>query len=214
MMTQVNISWPDNIIHIILTIYFIADIFENGNHTLELKPCPICNRKFNTTAYDKHVIICSTTASKKRKIFDSSRQRRDGTELASYLPRNFGLPVSKITDTMMSLKEAQNDYPIKRTEKGSKKSSNAYPVSNSTSLQRTKSTRASIGTQPQPSEQCPHCQRFFGSKAYDRHVEWCKEKAIQQAIKNPGSNNVAKDRLFARTKYRAPCLKYPSISLN
>lgn len=62
-----------------------------------------------------------------------------------------------------------------------------------------------------PSEQCPHCDRCFGLKAYDRHVEWCKEKALQAAIKQQASTrteeNIAKARLEARTKYRAPCLK-------
>lgn len=66
------------------------------------------------------------------------------------------------------------------------------------------------GIQPPPAEQCPHCERCFGIKAYDRHVEWCKEKALLAAIKQGPAKNegsVAKARLEARTKYRAPCLK-------
>ena len=57
-------------------------------------------------------------------------------------------------------------------------------------------------------EQCPHCERHFGIKAYDRHVEWCKEKS--RFINNQNSTaslNAAKERLQARTKYKAPCLK-------
>ena len=58
------------------------------------------------------------------------------------------------------------------------------------------------------SEQCPQCERFFGLKAYDRHVEWCKEKArIGHQIITP-QTNVAKERLQARTKYKAPSLRY------
>lgn len=66
------------------------------------------------------------------------------------------------------------------------------------------------GIQPLPSEKCPHCDRFFGLKAYDRHVEWCKEKALQASIKQnylKNEGNTAKARLEARTKYKAPCLK-------
>lgn len=44
------------------------------------------------TSLVKHIAICERMQSKKRKPFDSSRQRREGTELASYLPKNFGLP--------------------------------------------------------------------------------------------------------------------------
>lgn len=58
-----------------------------------LSPCVICGRTFNPTTLKKHVAICEKTASKKRKVFDSSKQRREGTDLASYpLPKNFGLP--------------------------------------------------------------------------------------------------------------------------
>lgn len=178
---------------------------------MELKPCPICSRKFNTTAYDKHVVICSTTASKKRKMFDSSRQRRDGTDLASYLPKNFGLPASRLLDKPISLKPAQIVYPMKKEGSGAKSKPSNRPVLNSMNLEENRSTRTS--TRTQPSEQCSYCQRYFGSKAYDRHVVWCKEKAIQKAI-NPTNNNAAKDRLYARTNYRAPCLRYVLILIS
>lgn len=59
---------------------------------LQLQQCPICSRNFVPTSLAKHIGICEKMQSKKRKPFDSSRQRREGTELASYLPKNFGLP--------------------------------------------------------------------------------------------------------------------------
>lgn len=209
-------AWNMTIVIIlnILKLYiyiFIVDLLENESHKLELKPCPICSRSFNTTTYDKHVAICSTTASKKRNIFDSSRQRRDGTDLASYLPKHFGLPASRSLDKSISLKPAQVVHPMKKEVSGVKsRLTNNFvrPVLNSMNLEENRSTRTSSRTQPPPYEQCSYCQRYFGLKAYDRHVEWCKEKAIQQAIKNPASNNAAKDRLNARTNYRAPCLRY------
>lgn len=57
-------------------------------------------------------------------------------------------------------------------------------------------------------ERCPSCERQFGPKAYDRHVEWCKEKKarIQQS---PASVLQAKERLDARIKYRVPPLNKP-----
>lgn len=54
-------------------------------------------------------------------------------------------------------------------------------------------------------ERCPSCDRQFGPKAYDRHVEWCKEKKAHQRIKNsPANVLLAKERLEARTKYVPP----------
>lgn len=63
----------------------------------DLTPCPCCSRTFNLNALRKHIVICEKT-SKKRKVFDSSRQRRDGTALSTYvLPKNFGLPNAERT---------------------------------------------------------------------------------------------------------------------
>lgn len=66
------------------------------------------------------------------------------------------------------------------------------------------SRRATMGP---ASEQCPHCERHFGVKAYDRHVEWCKEKTRLANQTNSASLNAAKERLAARTKYKAPITK-------
>lgn len=58
-------------------------------------------------------------------------------------------------------------------------------------------------------ERCPSCDRHFGPKAYDRHVEWCKEKKANQRIQNsPANVLLAKERLEARTKYIPPLNKF------
>lgn len=57
-------------------------------------------------------------------------------------------------------------------------------------------------------ERCPSCDRQFGPKAYDRHVEWCREKKANQRIQNsPANVLLAKERLEARTKYVPPLNK-------
>lgn len=56
------------------------------------------------------------------------------------------------------------------------------------------------------SERCPSCDRHFGIKAFDRHVEWCKERK-SRIQKSPASVLVAKERLEARIKYKVPPLK-------
>lgn len=57
----------------------------------------------------------------------------------------------------------------------------------------------------QAHERCPTCERQFGPKAYDRHVEWCKERQ-NRIQKSPATVLLAKERLEARTKYRVPPL--------
>ena len=43
----------------------------------ELTKCPTCGRKFNPTAYEKHVKICEKVFMKKRKAFNASAKRVD-----------------------------------------------------------------------------------------------------------------------------------------
>ncbi|XP_043488174.1 putative uncharacterized protein DDB_G0282129 isoform X4 [Polistes fuscatus] len=74
--------------------------------------------------------------------------------------------------------------------------------------QKQSSSHASSGAPTRANEKgmCPTCGRQFGIKAYDRHVAWCKERSTRLPI-SPATKNIAKERLEARMKYRAPALK-------
>jgi len=52
---------------------------------------------------------------------------------------------------------------------------------------------------------CPTCNRQFGIKAYDRHVAWCKDRITRMPV-SPATN-LAKERLEARMRYKAPVVK-------
>lgn len=69
-------------------------ISDNG----PLQECHICSRKFIPDTFIKHIQICEKMASKKRKPFDSSLQRREGTDLANFipLPDHYNLPKTKL----------------------------------------------------------------------------------------------------------------------
>lgn len=65
-------------------------------------------------------------------------------------------------------------------------------------------------------EVCPQCGRSFGSRAYDRHVEWCREKAKIAYPTLSAQQHIARERMQARTKYKAPnvrCVFYSSIKM-
>lgn len=48
-------------------------------------PCNICGRCFATDRLEKHESICKKTKSKKRKVFDPTKMRMEGTEAEPYL---------------------------------------------------------------------------------------------------------------------------------
>lgn len=64
---------------------------QQQSEDLELKPCPTCTRTFLAPALIKHMHICEKMTVQKRTPFDSFRQRREGTELATYLPSDYGV---------------------------------------------------------------------------------------------------------------------------
>ncbi|XP_022169212.1 uncharacterized protein LOC111032985 isoform X3 [Myzus persicae] len=165
--------------------------FPKENEIIELLPCIICNRSFRPSLLQRHSNICQKNAKKRKVPFDSSKQRRQGTEMAAYLPH-----MKKAQDAYIAIEKSKNNWKAKHEEL----------------VRAVKAARGEkvydklIPTKPVDSEECPHCARNFGPKSYDRHVEFCREKA-QRISTAPVISQVAKERLEARTKYRAPPLK-------
>ncbi|XP_041786056.1 GATA zinc finger domain-containing protein 14-like isoform X2 [Anopheles merus] len=172
---------------------------------LELQPCPICLRKFAPASLSKHTGICERVQTKKRKPFDSSRQRREGTELASYLPKNFGLPQK----TVSSSNEAIPVRKLSLSKTPTFERKEFSPTTMSTSMPSASTPKPALKrSMSQQNEPCPYCERCFGMKAYDRHVEWCREKAIlNRNVNNNQSISAAKERLQARIQYKAPQIR-------
>uniref|UniRef100_A0A3B3RT55 Zinc finger C2HC domain-containing protein 1A n=1 Tax=Paramormyrops kingsleyae TaxID=1676925 RepID=A0A3B3RT55_9TELE len=48
--------------------------------------CKICGRRFFAKVLKKHTPICQKSSIKKRKVFDSSRQRAEGTDISTVKP--------------------------------------------------------------------------------------------------------------------------------
>uniref|UniRef100_A0A336KCQ2 CSON005554 protein n=1 Tax=Culicoides sonorensis TaxID=179676 RepID=A0A336KCQ2_CULSO len=191
------------------------DVIPSTNIQLELEPCPICTRKFVPESLAKHVGICEKMAMKKRKVFDSSKQRIEGTELASYRPPP-QLPGVSTTQKQHSVDShlvkvsppKTTPLPRKFERTPSLDRTPMKDIMTSSSANSKSSTMKRVTNQSQ-SEMCPYCERTFGFKAYDRHVEWCKEKAYlkQMSSNNKETVSAAKERLQARIKYKAPCVK-------
>uniref|UniRef100_A0A336MIL1 CSON001673 protein n=1 Tax=Culicoides sonorensis TaxID=179676 RepID=A0A336MIL1_CULSO len=191
------------------------DVIPSTNIQLELEPCPICTRKFVPESLAKHVGICEKMAMKKRKVFDSSKQRIEGTELASYRPPP-QLPGVSTTQKQHSVDShlvkvsppKTTPLPRKFERTPSLDRTPMKDIMTSSSANSKSSTIKRVTNQSQ-SEMCPYCERTFGFKAYDRHVEWCKEKAYlkQMSSNNKETVSAAKERLQARIKYKAPCVK-------
>ncbi|XP_072944535.1 uncharacterized protein [Epargyreus clarus] len=174
----------------------VAPVPPQPSGPLPLCPCPVCGRTFVPQSLAKHVKICEKMTVKKRKTFDSSRQRREGvmanrdnsgTDLEQYLPKNFGLP---------------ENSPF--LEKSPPNTAKATPKPKAPSV------RSAIMKPTADLQRCPHCNRNFGVRAFERHVEWCADKAkiLPAAPAQPPPHIAdAKQRLNARTQYKAPLVR-------
>ncbi|XP_048510322.1 uncharacterized protein LOC105692717 isoform X3 [Athalia rosae] len=167
-----------------------------------LLPCAICSRTFKPQSLEKHKIICEKSAAKKRKPFDSAKQRIQGTDLAEFLPKQGKRRVhheDRSSKPKTSWKQTHDEF-LRAIRVARGDVDDAPTTRYTTSVAPTAApTRANEkGT-------CPTCNRQFGIKAYERHVAWCKERATRLPV-SPATN-IAKERLEARINYRAPALR-------
>ncbi|XP_075776597.1 zinc finger C2HC domain-containing protein 1A isoform X1 [Pelodiscus sinensis] len=164
----------------------------------DLLPCKICGRTFFPTALKKHSPICQKTATRKRKAFDSSRQRAEGTDISTVKPL-----------------KPRPEPPKKQSNWRRKHEEFIATIRAAKGLDQTLKEGGKLPPPPPPSYdpdyiQCPYCQRRFNENAADRHISFCKEQAAR--ITNKGKLTAdAKGKLPARTQYKpATVRKAPS----
>ncbi|KAJ8984674.1 hypothetical protein NQ317_015765 [Molorchus minor] len=173
---------------------------EDPSFDQPLLPCHVCGRTFLPAPLRKHERICEKSTVKKRKPFDSLRQRVEGTDLADFHQKSYLKKIEpKSTPEPKRNKRASN-WKEKHLELvNTIRAAKGIPSNTDAPSPKGKSTSSLMAG----NERCPSCDRQFGPKAYDRHVEWCKEKKAQQRIHHsPADVLLAKERLEARIKYK------------
>ncbi|CAG5097229.1 Similar to SDHA: Succinate dehydrogenase [ubiquinone] flavoprotein subunit [Cotesia congregata] len=166
----------------------IINDLKSYDEVLELLPCSICGRTFKPQSLEKHTKICERAAIKKRKPFDSFKQRLQGTELEEYLPKVVTKRDVRPEDKF------RNRNTWKQTHDEFLKTIRAARGETvATSSQYRQVTTVAPGAPTRANEKglCPTCNRQFGIKAYDRHVAWCKERIMRAPASQ--ATNVAKE---------------------
>eukprot|EP00057_Strongylocentrotus_purpuratus_P030107 XP_780721.3 PREDICTED: zinc finger C2HC domain-containing protein 1A [Strongylocentrotus purpuratus] len=157
----------------------------------DFRPCGTCGRTFLPDTLARHAKVCRKTAKKKRKTFDSSKQRAEGTDIGTVPKTNErDLPPSK-----------KNNWRQKH-EDFIEAMQSAKGVS--------KAIKTGAPLPPPPAQkrinpdyvQCPSCERHFSESASERHIPWCKEKNKRIDKRTPSAAD--KGKVQARTKYKPP----------
>ncbi|XP_028623150.1 zinc finger C2HC domain-containing protein 1A [Grammomys surdaster] len=169
---------------------------ENGSvvQVGELLPCKICGRTFFPLALKKHGPICQKTATKKRKTFDSSRQRAEGTDIPTVKPL-----------------KPRPEPPKKPSNWRRKHEEFIATIRAAKGLDQALKEGGKLPPPPPPSYdpdyiQCPYCQRRFNENAADRHINFCKEQAARISNKGKFSTD-SKGKPASRPQYKPSPLK-------
>lgn len=153
-----------------------ATVKDDGpNGKVRLVPCKLCERNFAEDRIAKHTEACKI-AHKKRKTFDPTKMRTEGTEMAKYVSKGMHKKdppkTKKKADWRRQHEEFINNirYAKKVTymeEQGmDTRDLTPPPVSRNPDL-----------------VPCPHCGRTFNISAAERHIPRCKDLKTKPATK-------------------------------
>ncbi|KAK3713311.1 hypothetical protein QZH41_009031, partial [Actinostola sp. cb2023] len=138
----------------------------------------------------RHATIC--TKLKKRKPFDSSKQRLDGI-----VPSE----IKRTPTTDRPTKSKKNNWKEKHEDF-------LYTIRSARGV--TAAIKEGRPLPPPPPAavnpdyvQCPHCNRRFNEHSAERHIDFCKEQKSRIG-KSPAT--AAASRVAARTQYKPPTL--------
>lgn len=149
----------------------------------ELVPCPICSRTFLPKPFRTHIKICEKSSTKKRKPFNSLKQRVQGTDLADF-HRHVIEHTRKIPEPEPEKPKPQSTWKQKHEElvRAIKAARGEAPPPPPPPVRR--GVGAAVGTMG-VTERCPVCDRQFGPKAFDRYVSYfMKFKASNNFFQN------------------------------
>ncbi|XP_044032612.1 zinc finger C2HC domain-containing protein 1A isoform X3 [Siniperca chuatsi] len=147
--------------------------FEDGEAppAEDLAQCNTCKRWFFPKVLEKHAKICQKSTTKRRKIFDSSRQRAEGTDIPTLKPIK---PKAEPPKKPSNWRKKHEDF--------------IATIRAAKVLTQVMKDGGPLPPPPPPTYdpdyvQCPFCQRRFNESAADRHIKFCQEKAARMPTK-------------------------------
>ena len=132
--------------------------------------CSICGRKFAPDRIEAHEKACKASASRKKRVFDSSKMRVQGTDAAQFQGMSRDEPKKKKVDfrkqheqlvaNMRAARQIQQyeDDKAKGKAVGPPPALPKYEMENDDRVE------------------CPYCGRKFGADAAERHIPVCERQ--------------------------------------
>ncbi|XP_070808189.1 zinc finger C2HC domain-containing protein 1B [Pituophis catenifer annectens] len=132
--------------------------------------CDTCGRHFAQEALARHNPICKKNFNKKRKPFNSLKQRLQGTDIPTVKKKP---PVKNGREKKSNWRQQHEDFisAIRAAKLATRAMKEGRP----------------LPPPPPPSInpdyiQCPYCMRRFNQTAGERHINFCKEQAARRSF--------------------------------
>ncbi|KAL1512749.1 hypothetical protein ABEB36_002288 [Hypothenemus hampei] len=149
----------------------------------DLAECKNCGRRFATDRLGVHEEICQKTARKRRKAYDATKHRVQGTELESYVKGGKKVTSSKKGKLKDAANKDDNKISAKASKAGNWRKTHEEFIATIRAAKQAQAYVAKGGKlsdlpPPPPSTnpdyvQCPHCGRRFNEAAAERHIPKC-----------------------------------------
>lgn len=160
---------------------------------IKLYPCDVCGRNFNQDSFGKHKSVCKQTTKKQRKIFDSGKQRSEGSDV-QYQKTKETKKIQILGETPVQNKP--NNWREQHKEFiRSIKNARVVTEAIKTGAPLPKFEPAAV---PSDYVNCQYCMRNFSRNAAERHIPFCETQHKRQKM---NSGNQAKASL---PKSKAP----------
>ncbi|XP_038673012.1 zinc finger C2HC domain-containing protein 1B-like isoform X1 [Scyliorhinus canicula] len=142
----------------------------SSQQNLNLVPCRICGRSFESSSLERHEPICSKVVTKKKRVFNSYKQRAAGTGVSSVR----GPSATKQKPASVSHWKQQHEDFI-NTIRSARLATDAVKKG----LPLPPPPPASVN--PDYIE-CPYCNRRFNDTAADRHINFCRTNVNRKVV--------------------------------
>lgn len=132
--------------------------------------CAYCHRRFASDRIAQHESICARMSTKKKKVFDSSKQRLQGTEAAAYARK-------------AAAYQPERPKPSKYKAEHEKLVEALRAARKFQAYEKAKEEGRAVGPPPELPKyemedddrvQCPICGRKFGAEQAQRHIAVCE----------------------------------------
>ena len=132
--------------------------------------CAYCHRRFASDRIAQHESICARMSTKKKKVFDSSKQRLQGTEAAAYARK-------------AAAYQPERPKPSKYKAEHEKLVASLRAARKYQAYEKAKEEGRAVGPPPELPKyemedddrvQCPICGRKFGAEQAQRHIAVCE----------------------------------------